>query len=476
MVPVVTASLIILPVFRDRSIQRNVTMIQSQAQLLTNQISTTGYLDNPEVNFVNAEMVALGNAYSGRIIVTNSSLTVVKDTYGVDEGKTVLWSYCIRALKGEQGVFIDSDNNIAIVIVPIYAVSIRAEDDEPSDESAVPLQNDDNSRNIVGTLLLTRSIDDIDQEIDFMRSLLILINLIAGIISVALALVNSWLVSSSPDSMSKRIHDIRETGSSRKIRNFFIENQKVMDEFDKYREKAKTMEEARQAFVSNVSHELKTPLASVKVLADSLNQGDAPLEMYQEFMKDITHEIDRETSIINDLLSLVKLDQKRSPLNISEVSLNDMVEELLKRLRPLAEKNHVELLLESFRPVTIDADEVKFSLALMNLVENGIKYNKENGYVHVTINSDKTYAFIRVEDSGIGIPEESISHIFDRFYRVDKSHSREIGGTGLGLSIVHKIIALHGGEIKVSSILGRGTVFDIRVPLKYVSDEGKETL
>lgn len=475
MVPVVVASLIILPVFRDRSIQRNVTMIQSQAQLLTNQISTTGYIDDPVVDFVNAEMVALGNAYSGRIIVTNSSLTVVKDTYGVDEGKTVLWSNCIRALNGKQGVFVDSDNNIVIVTVPIYAVSVRPDGDDKADESAVPLQND-NSRNVVGTLLLTRSTDDIDQEIDFIRNLLILINLIAGIISVALALVNSWLVSSPADSMAKRIHDIRETGSSKKRGLFFKENDLVMDEFDKYREKAETVEESRQAFVSNVSHELKTPLASVKVLADSLNQGDAPLEMYQEFMKDITHEIDRETSIINDLLSLVKLDQKGSPLNISEVSLNDMVEELLKRLRPLAEQNHVELLLESFRPVTIDADQVKFSLALMNLVENGIKYNKENGYVHVTINSDKTYAFIRVEDSGIGIPEESIPHIFDRFYRVDKSHSREIGGTGLGLSIVHQIIALHGGEIKVSSILGRGTVFDIRVPLKYVSDEGKETL
>ena len=475
MVPVVAASLIILPVFRDRSIQRNVTMIQSQAQLLTNQISTTGYIDDPVVDFVNAEMVALGNAYSGRIIVTNSSLTVVKDTYGVDEGKTVLWSNCIRALNGKQGVFVDSDNNIVIVTVPIYAVSVRPDGDDKADESAVPLQND-NSRNVVGTLLLTRSTDDIDQEIDFIRNLLILINLIAGIISVALALVNSWLVSSPADSMAKRIHDIRETGSSKKRGLFFKENDLVMDEFDKYREKAETVEESRQAFVSNVSHELKTPLASVKVLADSLNQGDAPLEMYQEFMKDITHEIDRETSIINDLLSLVKLDQKGSPLNISEVSLNDMVEELLKRLRPLAEQNHVELLLESFRPVTIDADQVKFSLALMNLVENGIKYNKENGYVHVTINSDKTYAFIRVEDSGIGIPEESIPHIFDRFYRVDKSHSREIGGTGLGLSIVHQIIALHGGEIKVSSILGRGTVFDIRVPLKYVSDEGKETL
>ena len=116
-----------------------------------------------------------------------------------------------------------------------------------------------------------------------------------------------------------------------------------------------------------------------------------------------------------------------------------------------------------------EVDEVKFTLALMNLVENGIKYNHDGGYVHVTLNSDKQYCFIRVEDSGIGIPEDSVGHIFERFYRVDKSHSREIGGTGLGLAIVADVIALHKGEIKVSSVLGEGSFFDIRLPLKYVA-------
>jgi signal transduction histidine kinase len=190
-------------------------------------------------------------------------------------------------------------------------------------------------------------------------------------------------------------------------------------------------------------------------------------------MTDITAEIDRETQIINDLLSLVKLDRTGAALNIESISLNEMVESLLKRLRPLAEKQNVELVMESFRPVVLEADEVKLSLAIMNLVENGIKYNKENGYVHVTLNSDKSYAYIKVEDSGMGIPEDSIAHIFERFYRVDKSHSREIGGTGLGLAIVQEIIALHGGEIKVSSILDRGTIFDVRLPLNFVSKGDK---
>jgi signal transduction histidine kinase len=190
--------------------------------------------------------------------------------------------------------------------------------------------------------------------------------------------------------------------------------------------------------------------------------------MYKEFMEDITDEIDRETNVINDLLSLVRMDRSGATLNITSVQMNDMIEDLLRRLKPLAEKQEVELVLESFRPVVCEVDEVKFSLALMNLVENGIKYNHEGGFVHVTLNADKQYCFIRVEDSGIGIPEDSVGHIFERFYRVDKSHSREIGGTGLGLAIVSDVIALHRGEIKVSSVLGEGSFFDIRIPLKYM--------
>ena len=107
-------------------------------------------------------------------------------------------------------------------------------------------------------------------------------------------------------------------------------------------------------------------------------------------------------------------------------------------------------------------------LALSNLVENGIKYNTENGWVHVSLNVDNKYFYVKVEDSGIGIPEESQEHIFERFYRVDKSHSREIGGTGLGLAITRSAVLMHHGAIKVYSKEGEGTTFTVRIPLKYV--------
>ena len=114
-------------------------------------------------------------------------------------------------------------------------------------------------------------------------------------------------------------------------------------------------------------------------------------------------------------------------------------------------------------------DEMKLSLAISNLVENAIKYNKDDGWIHVSLNADHKYCYIEVADSGIGIPEESAEHIFERFYRVDKSHSREIGGTGLGLAIARSAVLMHRGAIKVYSQLGEGTTFTIRIPLTYVS-------
>ena len=150
------------------------------------------------------------------------------------------------------------------------------------------------------------------------------------------------------------------------------------------------------------------------------------------------------------------------------VSVNEIIELILKRLRPIAQKNDVEIVFESIRPVMAEVDEVKITLALTNLVENAIKYNKEHGFVKVTLDADHQYFIVEVEDTGIGIPQESYDQIFERFYREDKSHSREIGGTGLGLAITKNVILMHRGTILVSSELTQGTVFTVKIPLSYI--------
>ena len=158
-----------------------------------------------------------------------------------------------------------------------------------------------------------------------------------------------------------------------------------------------------------------------------------------------------------------------SQMNISQVHINHELEMILKRLRPIAKRSNVELILESIREVTADVDKVKLNLAVTNLVENAIKYNIDSGWVRVTLDADHKYFYVKVADSGIGIPEDSVDHIFERFFRVDKARSREVGGTGLGLSITKNVIQMHHGVIDVESTQGEGTTFSMRIPLNYVS-------
>ena len=200
-----------------------------------------------------------------------------------------------------------------------------------------------------------------------------------------------------------------------------------------------------------------------------MGMGEVPQELYKEFMTDISDEIDRESKIIDDLLSLVRMDKVAPEKSIAQVNVNGLIEMVLKRLRPIARKRNIELIFESMREVTADIDEVKLSLAINNLVENAIKYNKEDGWVRVTLDADHKFFYLKVADSGIGNPEELKDRVFERFYRVDKARSRETGGTGLGLAITKSVILMHHGAIRVESKEGEGTIFLVRIPLIYIS-------
>ena len=249
----------------------------------------------------------------------------------------------------------------------------------------------------------------------------------------------------------------------------FQEFYRMSTSFNRIINRYKELENSRQEFVSNVSHELKTPITSMKILADSLlTQENVPAEIYADFMNDIVHEIDRENQIINDLLTLVKMDKTRADLNIAPTNINEMLEVLLKRISPIAEKRNITIRLETMRQVTAEVDEVKLSLACNNIIENAVKYNHDGGKVDVSLNGDHKFFYIRVKDTGVGIPEDCQEQIFERFYRVDKARSRETGGTGLGLAISRNVILLQKGSFRVHSKEGEGATFIIRIPLNYL--------
>ena len=269
------------------------------------------------------------------------------------------------------------------------------------------------------------------------------------------------------DRISRAISEVKEGYTNDPISvPDYLETEHIVNAFNSLLERMKTLDDSREEFVANVSHELKTPITSVKVLADSLlAQENVPAELYREFMEDIAQEVERENTLINDLLELVKLDKAAAELNISVVNINELTEVILKTLRPIARKNNVEVTLISKREILAEVDKVKMSQIITNLVENAIKYNREQGKVEVTLDADHQFFTVQVEDTGIGIPAEAISQIYERFYRVDKSHSRKIGGTGLGLAITRSAVLLHRGSIKVESRENEGTTFTVKVPL-----------
>ena len=319
-----------------------------------------------------------------------------------------------------------------------------------------------------GAVLLVACVEDIFNSLSQISDRILLYSLMVGIAVVALVFVAShWLIAP----LRRMLRVVQRTAAGRLDQRVPVtggdEYAVWGTAFNSMTEKLEQVEKTREEFVSNVSHELKTPLSSMKVLSESLLlQESVPEEVYREFLQDIVSEVDRMTTINNDLLALVKIDQREQGLNIRLVSINLMVEDILKRLSPLAEQRNVALYYDDVRPVEMDADEIKLSLAISNIVENGIKYTPGGGTVKVVVDADHQFAYITVQDTGIGIPEEEQSKIFTRFYRVDKTRDRETGGTGLGLSISYSAVLMHGGSIRVNSRQDEGSVFIVRIPIR----------
>lgn len=435
--------------YEDQAVNARASEISSQATLLATQIANEGYLDNTSSNQFSTQLNWLSNLYDGRVMLIDDRFQIVEDTYDLDEGRTILSSEVIRSFKGELVTTYDSGARYI--------------------EIALPISQGD-SGTTLGVMLVSVSTDSIMRTLNNMRLVFLAVQVIIGVLIVLFGILLSGRLLRPLRKLTKSINDVQSGYVSEftTVRRY-TETEMISDACEKLLDRMQTLDSSRQEFVSNVSHELKTPLTSMKVLADSLNgQEDVPIELYKEFMHDIGEEIDRENKIINDLLSLVKMDKSVSSMNIEMLNINELLETIMKRLKPIAKKANVELVLESFRPVTAEVDEVKLTLAFSNLIENGIKYNKPEGYVHVSLNADYKNFYVTVEDSGIGIPQDAQAHIFERFYRADKSHSREIGGTGLGLSIARSAVIMHRGAIKVHSMEGEGTTFTVRIPLNYI--------
>ena len=408
-------------------------------------------------------MSQLSNLYDGRVLILRDDLKIIKDTYGISEGKYLITDDVIKCFNGYGVIRKNVNSEYEVLTVPIYG-------DKPEPVQKTRLGNNLDTY-VAGAIVISVSLSTIQKSYDYLNSRAYLIEILIMVLVFGLSWLLSKMILKPFEKITESINAVKNGFTDEKINvTDYVETEHIGDAFNQMMGRMKVLDDSRQEFVSNVSHELKTPLTSMKVLADSLlAQEDVPAELYREFMTDIADEIDRENKIITDLLALVKMTRTSADLTVEPMDINAILELTLKRLGPIAARANVKLVFESRRKVNAEIDEVKLTLAFSNLVENAIKYNVEGGWVKVVLDADHQYFSVEVSDSGIGIPEESLEHIYERFYRVDKSHSREIGGTGLGLAITRNAILMHKGSIQVTSEEGKGTTFTVKIPLSYIS-------
>ena len=443
-------------------INQRVTEANRYISYLAGEISTGENSSGEVIIAPGSEFQSLSKIYSYmRVMILDSKAKVVQDTTQSRIGRYIVNDEVIKALGGQtvQG----GDSNVRRIAVPIKAKS-------------------DNAK-VQGVIYAFASMESVHQSLEVGRDRTTLVLMLIGLVTMALAYGLVFLLLRPFKRILLWLRDLKDSQTDvddlkKPVIRGKNEFTMIVDEVEDVTHDLLSLDRSRKEFVSNVSHELKTPLSSIKVLTESLLlQDGVPEELYKEFLQDINSEIDRMNGIVSDLLTLVRLEEGENVLNLSTFSIGDMADDIIKRMKPLADQRDIHLLLEEVHPAMIEADETKLTLALTNLIQNGIKYNKDGGQVKVRIDCNQIYALIVVSDTGIGIEEKNYEKLFQRFYRVDKARNREAGetgGTGLGLSIVRQIVTLHRGTISVSSVLGEGSSFSIKMPLVQTADTEEE--
>ena len=481
----------ILDSYEQRAVEVREEQVKGQLRSVANHLISSNYLVNQDSGQVDAQLSEFSTLYDGRLLIIDPTLTVVKDTYGISENKTIVSQDVISCLQtGDRAGLQNYDEKYGYleVVIPIIETrtteerdsSVHLEEDESPEEAeagsgqaiikpeAGSAENSPNN-GVRGVLLASTSTEYIQKTKEILRSKAWSLQMVMlVVIFIACVLISGFLVKPF-EKLSIDIREVKEGYSNEPIQApMYTETRHIADAFNNVLGRMNALDQSRQEFVANVSHELKTPMTSMKVLAASLlSEENVDPAMYREFLEDIDNEIDRENKIISDLLALVREDRTDMDLEVSRTDINELAENVLRRLSPIAQLRDIELTLVHKNEVVAEVDETQINLVLTNLVENAVKYNRQHGEVSVTVDADHEYFQFTVHDNGIGIPEEEQSRIFERFYRVDKSRSRAIGGTGLGLSITKSAVIRHHGTITLTSKEGEGTTFVVRIPLRY---------
>jgi len=372
----------------------------------------------------------------------------------------------------EQNTRIEITPNIAIALMGGNAYK-QGDSRDSFMDVAVPIAGGDGAgRFVVYIIDNKQTVQSLNAEI---FTLILEAVLIGFVISVAISLIISKTLLSPIQGMTKAAEAMADGDFSRKIK---VESEDEIGllaktfndmamQIETMLEELKNAEMLRREFVANVSHELRTPLTNIRSYAETISDDQAiPQETEEEFLRVIINESDRMTKIVQDLLELSRFDSGASVLSFEEFSVENAVRDVYAAIALEARKRgHVLNLELEWKLPNIKGDRAKIEQVLMNIIANALKYTPDGGTIDIYGGRSGSNIWIKIVDTGIGIPAEDLARVFDRFYRVDKARSRESGGTGLGLSIAKEIITKHGGDIEIESKQGIGTSVTLTLPI-----------
>ena len=406
------------------------TAMKSSVKMVESALSGLPELTEENVGQALASVEETGVS---RLLVTDTSGRILFDTRegGSAKGMYAMYTEIVQALDGSDAFYCRYDS---------HAFLSRG-------ASPVVYRN-----RIIGAVYAYEYDTQQAELLQSFQTNLTRISLLIGVLVVALSALLSRAFTRKIRELLQAIRQVREGAYSHRasVRGN-DEIAQLATEFNSLTDRLQTTEAARRRFVSDASHELKTPLAGIRLLTDSILQTeDMNADTTREFVEDIGREAQRLSRITEDLLRLTRLDSGIQDAAYP-VSVSRVLERVVRMLGVVAREKEVTLTYETDEDAVVRATEDDIHQILYNLMENGIKYSGSMGFVHTTLKTVGDTVVISVEDNGIGIPDEDMEHIFERFYRVDKNRSRAVGGTGLGLSIVSDTVRRRGGSIRAST-------------------------
>ena len=417
-----------------------------------------------------ARLVEAARSCGGRLLVVDMDGKVQFDTFDQSCGTRLALAEIYTLLRGER----ESDYGFHLTDgqgrtqTPSIFDAVTGRDVSRVWDGCFTAALVDGQGERMGALLLVMSVQDAVDSVIFMRDRMLGVFALALMAVLAVALAISRIITKPVGELSAGIERMSKGDYQHRVHvPGRGEMAQLAAAFNQMSEQVHNLDEARNQFVSNASHELKTPLATIKILVQSMMfQDDMDPQLRREFLTDIDKEIDRLSSVVGDLLTLVHIDSHKLRLKREMMVFADTVRTTVKRLEPLAKKRGQTIETDIGDSCEMFADPGKLSQVCYNIIENAIKYTPDDGKITVKLRRAGRDAVLEISDTGVGIPEEDLPHVFDRFYRVDKARSRETGGTGLGLSIVQQIVRLHAGSVTVQSKPGVGTTFTVQLPVK----------